>query len=292
MSKEKECKDTKKKAAEVPKEGIELLNLAIEMAKAEKACAKKRRQKKLIQMAVTSFIFVFVAIPNINVETADAVSELPFLGSVFRAVTFREYHYNGERFNADVNIPEVIVEPEIARGGVADLNERIKETVEPLLAEFKKELEEKTEVGSLQVDYEVIRTTKEYFTLKLMIYQGGADGYETDYFYTIDVNSGHEMKLRDLFAENTDYITPISENIKSQMREQMEDERYDVIYWIDLDKADPIYESRFEAIDDEQSFYINQDGSLVIAFSEGEVAPMYMDTIEFTIPKEITNRIK
>ena len=43
---------------------------------------------------------------------------------------------------------------------------------------------------------------------------------------------------------------------------------------------------------DDQSFYVNADGELVIAFDEGDVAPMYMGSQEFVIPKSVTDNIK
>lgn len=88
--------------------------------------------------------------------------------------------------------------------------------------------------------------------------------------------------------EGADYITPISENIKTQMREQMAQDEM-VCYWIDYDK---VPEWNFESITDETSFYLNADGDVVISFDEGEVAPMYMGVVEFTIPSGVLADIR
>ena len=82
------------------------------------------------------------------------------------------------------------------------------------------------------IKHEVINTTDDYFTLKLMCYQAAGSGYEMDYYYTIDLKTGERLALKDLFKEGSDYITPISENIKSQMRGQMDADE-NVSYWLD-----------------------------------------------------------
>ena len=133
------------------------------------------------------------------------------------------------------------------------------------------------------IKHEVINTTDDYFTLKLMCYQAAGSGYEMDYYYTIDLKTGERLALKDLFKEGSDYITPISENIKSQMRGQMDADE-NVSYWLD-DTEVP--EWNFTSINDDTSFYINADGNLVISFNEGDVGPMSMGVVEFTIPHDV-----
>lgn len=43
----------------------------------------------------------------------------------------------------------------------------------------------------------------------------------------------------------------------------------------------------FQSITDDTSFYLNQNGEVVICFNEGDVAPMYMGCVEFVIPNEV-----
>lgn len=140
----------------------------------------------------------------------------------------------------------------------------------------------------MQVKHKVLSTTKDYFTLKLICYQAAGSGAETDYYYTIDLKTGKRLALADLFVEGADYITPISENIKQQMREQMKKDE-NVIYWLD----DPeVSEWNFEKITDQTSFYLNQDGKLVICFNEGDVGPMSMGCVQFVISNKVIADIR
>ena len=101
------------------------------------------------------------------------------------------------------------------------------------------------------------------------------------------MNTGERLQLKDIFKEGVDYITPISENIKAQMKEQMEKDE-NVSYWLN----DEIEEINFKAITPNTSFYLNEKGNVVIGFDEGEVAPMYMGTVEFEIPNEVVKDIR
>ena len=101
------------------------------------------------------------------------------------------------------------------------------------------------------------------------------------------MTSGKQLQLKDIFAEGVDYITPISENIKEQMRSQMENDE-NISYWLD----DEMEELNFNEITEETDFYINQNNDVVICFNEGDVAPMYMGMIEFEIPAEVLKEIR
>ena len=93
--------------------------------------------------------------------------------------------------------------------------------------------------------------------------------------------------LRDIFKEGADYVTPISESIKKQMKEQMEADE-NVTYWLDNE----IEEWNFKQISQDESFYLNKDNHVVIAFNEGDVAPMYMGAVEFEIPAKVLESIR
>lgn len=97
--------------------------------------------------------------------------------------------------------------------------------------------------------------------------------------YVVDKQNQKLVKLSDLFKDNS-YITAISDNIKSQMRNQMKADE-GVIYNIDNTY---IPEDNFDKIKENQNFYINDKNQLVIVFNDYEVAPGYMGAPEFIIP--------
>lgn len=295
-------KNERNPAADVPEEALEKVKYAINTAKTVKTRQKRQKRRKFTQIALTSFALLIFAVPNLSAEAADAMSEIPILGQICEAVTFRDYHYSSDRFQADVTVPEIVDTSEtlksadaadtVEKSDTARINQKINDIAQKLIDEFKQQVEaDEGGYSSLYVNYEILHTTDEYFTLKLITYQGAGSGFEQNYYYTIDIATGKELALADLFPKGTDYVSPISQNIKMQMREKMRGDS-GTMYWVDIPKDAPVYEWSFKKMKDDQSFYVNADGELVIAFDEGDVAPMYMGSQEFVIPKSVTDNIK
>ena len=290
---------------QMSEEQLEAMKHRIYEAKREKRKMNKKHAIRNISAAAAA-VAVFVALPNTSPTVAYAMSNIPVLGKLVEVVTFRDYQYESERHNADIKVPELVTdgteifnnteqETETADGQAQEnlkktteeINAEIKEITDQIVTNFEEGLQYEEGYQDVMVKSEVIATTDDYFTLKLICYQGAGSGSEWDYFYTIDLATGERLALKDLFIEGADYITPISENIKTQMREQMATDEM-VYYWVD----DEIEEMNFKTITDETSFYLNERDEIVIAFDEYEVAPGYMGCVEFVISKEVTENIR
>ncbi len=238
---------------------------------------------------------LFVILPNTSGTIAHAMEQIPIIGQLVRVVTFRDYAYESDRNMADIEVPEIKPEEQLEDSTLqenidrttAEINAEIQSITDDLIAEFEKNLDEEMGYQDVVVKSEVLTTTPDYFTLKLICYQGAGSGYQWNYYYTIDLNTGERLQLKDIFKEGADYITPISEDIKRQMQERMDADE-NVHYWLN----DEIEEWNFKAITDETSFYLNERGNVVIGFNEGDVAPMYMGTVEFEIPAEVLDGIR
>ncbi len=284
---------------EMPKAQIELL--CKKMKEAKKVEKREKNERRIIKTAAAAAVIagIFVVLPNTSAAVAHAMEQIPVLGRLVEVVTFRNYEYETERNRADIEVPEIkpveTGESTADNNGVQEkldrtteeINAEIQKITDDLIREFETNLDEEMGHQDVIVKSEVLATTQDYFTLKLICYQGAGSGYQWNYFYTIDFNTGERLKLKDIFVEGADYITPISENIKEQMREQMAADE-NVYYWLD----DEIEEWNFKAITDETSFYLNEKGNVVIGFNEGDVAPMYMGTVEFEIPGEVLAGIR
>lgn len=291
---------------EMSMEQIEGLKRKMEQAKAEKRRSQRRTVIKSFTAAAACLV-LFVMLPNTSMGAAHAMSQIPFLGRLVEMVTFRDYKYESERQNADIQVPELVVgavdegtkdrnttaaEDETKQKlerTVEEINAQVKELTDRIIGEFEENLKKGSEgYQDILVKSELIGVSQDYFTLKLFCYQGAGSGYQWNYFYTVDLNTGERLKLKELFREGADYITPVSEDIKRQMREQMAQDEMKK-YWLD----DPNHSYwEFPGITDETSFYINADGGLVICFDEGDVAPMYMGSLEFVISEEAVKDIR
>lgn len=299
---EDELKSLQKEYLE-PRMSEEQLNrLKLKMEEAKRENRKDRNRTRVTRLAATAaaLVIAFIALPNMSPQIAYAMEKIPVIGQFVKVVTFRDYEYEDEQHRADVEIPELVVETEpqeaqsqeaqpeeILENTTDEINAEIQELTNELLNEFTNHMREELGYKELIVKSEVLVTTQEYFTLKLSSYQGEASGYAWNYFYTIDLISGERLQLKDIFVEGADYITPISENIKEQMRNRMAQDE-NVYYWLD----DEIEELNFKAISEETSFYINEKDNVVISFDQGEVAAMYLGVVEFEIPAEVLDDIR
>lgn len=258
----------------------------------------KKNRTSIIKFAVAVAIVVvgiFIILPNTSGTIAHAMEQIPIIGQLVKVVTFRDYEYEGARNMADIEVPEIKPKEQLENSTLqenidrttAEINAEIQSITDNLIAEFEKNLNEEMGYQDVVVTSEVLATTSDYFTLKLICYQGAGSGYQWNYYYTIDLNTGERLQLKDIFKEGADYITPISENIKFQMQERMDADE-NVYYWLN----DEIEEWNFKAITDETSFYLNEKDNVVIGFNEGDVAPMYMGTVEFEIPAKVLEGIR
>lgn len=270
-----------------------------EIKKMEQNKQRKNQAVKFAVMAAAAVIAIFIVLPNTSGTIAHAMEQIPVIGQLVKVVTFRNYEYETDRNMAEIEVPEIrpeekvdgqpqdsLVQENLDRT-TAEINAEIQSITDSLIKEFETNLKEEQGYQDIIVKSEVLMTTPEYFTLKLICYQGAGSGYQWNYFYTIDLKTGERLQLKDIFKEGTDYITPISEEIKRQMQEQMDADE-NVYYWLN----DEIEEWNFKAITDETSFYLNENGNVVIAFNEGDVAPMYMGTVEFEIPAKVLEEIR
>ena len=303
----------------IPEAGRERLQAGIDRARMEKKRAERARRRSAWTAAAA--MIVLIALPNTNVQIAHAMENIPVLGGFFRLVTVRQYNYSDENHDAEIELAQITYGEdgegtpvgEVAVGaaapdnadvgnaegagqeagvaklseeGVQEINQDMETTVDELIRQFEDNLSEEGYHG-LHVSQEVVTDNAQYYTVKLSVLETEASGYEHNQFYTIDKQTGNVVTLADLFAKDSDYISVISENIKSQMRQQMASDE-GVTYFLDDDNMP---EFNFQEITDETNFYFNEKGELVIAFDEYEVAPGSMGAPEFVMPQEIVEAL-
>lgn len=271
----------------------------IEQAKKENRKERSRHLWRNVATAAAAVVVLVSVLPNTSASVAYAMSRVPFLSRWVEVVTFRDYKYSTDRHNADIEVPEISIATEATESTDTDVSEKIQKTTDEINAEvqtitdeiiqeFEKNKMDEEGYQDMMVKSEVLATTDRYFTLKLICYQGAGSGSEWDYYYTIDLSTGERLQLADLFRDGSDYLTVISENIKQQMRDQMEADEM-VFYWVDYDEV-PAW--NFTSITDDTSFYLNENDEVVICFNEGDVAPMYMGCVQFVIPADVLADIR
>lgn len=244
----------------------------------------KIKKWKISGIAAVIVFGIFVTSINISPTLAENLIDIPIIGSFVKVFMFTNYTVKEDGFDANIKVPNI--------SGLEDkelenkLNEQFIEEGQSLYNDFIKQMEEiKSQGGEghigLDTTYKIKTDNDKFFSIVLIKTEIMASASTEYTAYTIDKKNKAVVTLKSLFKDNS-YIEIISENIKNQMREQMKQDE-NIMYFID---EEDIPENNFKAIKENQNFYINDNGNIVILFDEYEVAPGYMGSLEFIIPTE------
>lgn len=103
-------------------------------------------------------------------------------------------------------------------------------------------------------------------------FSGGAHGATTKMPYNIDIITGKELLLKDLFIDGYDYEKVINKEIKKQIDKNSE------FYFTGKDG--------FNGIKENQQYFIDEE-NVIVYFGEYEIAPYVTGIPEFKIPISI-----
>ena len=264
---------------EVPEQALAAVKTGIRKAQQEKR--RSVQWKRWGKLAAAAAVVTVIMLPNLSPQVAMAMADVPILNKVVQIVTLDRYQQKDDsgRYEAHVMTPELKAQGDgQLQSSVGQINEEVQAYEQQMIAQFQKEMEQQGGVYGLDVQYNVVTDTESWFTLQITTLETAASGAQSVRYYNLDKATGAYVKLSDLFKPEADYVTAISDDIKAQMKARMaEDENQ--IYFVDTDMP----EDDFQQIAADQSFYVNQQGQLVIAFNEYEVAPGYMGCPQFVI---------
>ncbi|MBD5481908.1 MAG: hypothetical protein HDR15_05170 [Lachnospiraceae bacterium] len=288
--------------------------------------AAKRRRAAYIRTAVSgaaAVVLILVLLPNLNAHVADRMGRVPVVGRFFKTVTLREYSgantesaadENGApmaldagtdiellaeddavRQDADVAAGRSLAEP-TEENGIAALSDDPGVPVEgsgmdaggytERIVECFEE-ENARDGGHLELTgYEVVTDSDEWFTL--IIYaneRGGTENHELRRYYNIDKRRDMVMTLGELY-NGRDYVRIISDEILSQMgagnaQSSAEDT---VTQETRKEKSEIVV---FTQIDENQNYYINEDGNLVIVLDQSQTSTDEDGHSEYVILTEL-----
>lgn len=227
--------------------------------------------------AVAALLAIAILLPNLSPTISYAMAELPVIGSFFEAVTFRTYEVQTGKNHVSIEVPEIL--PNDGQSSGADaINQEVTEYTNELINQFEAEMHADG-YFNLDVKWDVVTDTENWFTLKVHTTLVMASSTDEVRYYHIDVPTGEIKTLADIFPDDFDYVTVISEEIKEQMQERMAEDPQEV-YWLDNTKVE---EWRFDQIAPDHNFYFNEEGQIVIPFNKYEVGPGSTGAPEFVL---------
>ncbi len=264
----------------VPEEAKKRLEEGIRMAKEE-----KRKQGRIVKLRRTAgtaaaAAAAFIVLVNVSPTAAQAMEKLPVIGTIAKVVTFNTFEDQNGKMEAKVDIPQIQVD-----GEQPEANKEIEDYGRELISKYEQEVRDSQGDGNYALDstYDVVFENDKYVSIRIRTTEIMASGTEYVKIFNVDKSTGKTVELMDMLGGDKELLEKISENIMQQMEDQMAADS-NVIYFIHSEMP----ETDFKGLNGEESYYFNQNGELVIAFGEYEVAPGYMGAVEFTIPKTVT----
>lgn len=244
------------RAQETPEELSFMVRAAIREGDRQR---KHRRTLRRSLATALASCACFVLLVNGSPSFAQAVYEVPVLGSLARIVTVTELE---QKINQEISTRIQAV--------IAEAEERARETKEAYVATGGDPKDYMPVI--IDVDYEVKCQTDQYLSFVVEKTETRASAYTEFYTYNIDLETGKELTLRDLLGPN--WMEIVNTQVAQQIEERSQDP--DNMYWT-------AEQGGFQGIEADQPFYLNEEGLPVVVFEKYELGPGSMGSQEFVI---------
>ena len=240
---------------------------------------------KLLVPLTLAMTTVFVILLNTSPVLASNLSDIPLLTQIVKVLTFRNYQTMDEMKNIYVRIPV------LENTGNNELEDRINYEIKKQIdfsvsksEQLAKELYDtyiqagykpsQIEPLLVEVDYQTTFYNDRYLSFIIKKYENIP--YSTvdkeQYYYNVDLQTGGHITLRTLFGP--DYLTKVGTEIYKQIESKKKEDE-NMLFFDEI--------NIFEVLENEEKFYINEQGQVVISFDRYEIAPGYTGYPEFII---------
>ena len=261
----------------VPQETRDRIEAGIMRARLEKKRSDRMKNMKRTGVTAAALVLTFGIAVNASPVVAQAMDGIPVIGSIARVVTIRNYNESTNNgMMADISLPQI--DGNVAAN--ADMDAYAKELISRYEKEVVAQLGQEEGHYALESSYEVVSDNDKYVSIRINTVETMASGAEFVKIFTVDKATGQTVSLKD-FLNSPEKLEAVSQNIKDQMAAQMAEDEGKVYFT----EGEP---GGFTGLTGDENFYLNEAGELVIVFGEYEVAPGYMGTVSFTIPKDVT----
>ena len=259
--------------------------LSFAVASALREGERRRARRRAIRRSLGGGLaacLCFCLLVNGSPAFAAALADVPVLGQLARIVTVESYQINDRDHLIDVRLPA------LTDTGDTDLEQRInteiRKSIDQVLDEAEERARETREAfvatgGKaedfmpiiIDVDYEVKCSNGQYLSFVITKTETLASAYTEYYLYNLDLTTGTELTLPDLLGP--DWREQCDEAVRSGIaRSELEGG----VFFAPG-------EGGFKTVSDDQKFFLNADGEVVLLFEKYELAPGYMGAQEFTV---------
>ena len=250
-----------------------------------KARRRARRGRAVRRWAATAACFaVLLAGLNLSPTLAKAAANVPVLGGLFRVLTFVDYDRTEDGIHYDVSVPQVEAESGLAE----QVNAVIQEKLDAHLARARQDWDDYREAFfatggteeewggremEVMIDYEIKSQTEDRVSFVVSFGEGWVSSYEERTCYNLDFTENRELTLRDFLGD--DWVSVCNAAIQRQIDESADADGWSYFF--------PPEEGGFTTVDEDTSFYVREDGQVVVCFPEYSIAAGATGNVEFVI---------
>ncbi|MBE1552977.1 RsiV family protein [Sporosarcina limicola] len=268
---------------EIPSELEDVVKSSIRQAK---TTGKKRGYVKQWTIGAAAAAALFIGSINMSPSFAQAMVNVPVLGTIVEVFTIQQMTINEVDHQADLKTPAI--EGLTDKGLQAALNEKYIAENKMLFKQFEQDVAELEKAGGghlgVHTGYEVVTDTDQLLSIARYEVNTVGSSSTTMKYDTVDKQNNVLITLPSLFKGNL-YIDVISKYIVNEMKANMAADE-NITYFLSTDEF-----GGFEKISADQSFYITADNKLVISFDKYEVAPGSMGVLKFEIPTDLVKEL-
>ena len=264
--------------------------IEMEINKDKKLHQKKGNQyKKWLTAAACAALFVGAV--NVSPSVAMAMYKVPVLGEVARVVTLRNYKYHDPYVDINVQVPKIegTGNESLEKRINDEIDSRMKQVIDAQQMDAQQRKAFAKEQGyseadiyqkGLFADYEVKCQKDDILSFVITTVETAGSSDTKAYYYNINLKTGQDISLAERLGQ--DYKSKADAQIYKQIEERMQSDESQIFFGYHPEDAE-IGVKGFEGIAKDQTFYINENGNVVITFEKYQIAPGYMGVPEFEI---------
>lgn len=169
----------------------------------EKALQQEPKKKRIVMWPTSAAIaaaILFTALVNINPDAAQAMSKIPVIGKIVKAITFIEIKEEKDESSIDVKTPALsgLSNKELENS----INQKYLKESQQLYKEFIQSTSQNKK-GHLSIysDYETVTDTPDLLSIRRNIETTQASSYTQSRYITIDKKNDILLTLKSLFKD-------------------------------------------------------------------------------------------
>nr|WP_325298529.1 RsiV family protein [uncultured Dysosmobacter sp.] len=267
----------------IPAELSDRVRAGIRQGRENRRKARRAALRRSIGTLAACFA-VLVGTLNLSPTVAAAAADVPVLGGLFQVLTVRHYEKTEDGVNYQVTVPEVE-----GGGTLADrVNDAIQEKVDAHLEKARQDWEEyrdaffatggtEEEWGGREMDviadYEVKSQTDTRVSFVVTLAEGWVSSLEERYYYNLDLAEDRSLTLRDLLGDN--WVETCNAAVEAYIADQTDKDGFSYFFAPE--------EGGFTTVDENTTFYIREDGVVVVAFPRYSIAAGAAGIVEIPV---------